>query len=100
MLQLFSHKDCQFYKVQFKTAEENRRKILQVISSSYGDSNLGSVLSVFFAIISVVHCHNVCRVIDKDTKLTSVFLQYQYFFLLEHRFVIIITDQSKHKAIG
>ena len=53
MLQLFSHKDCQFYKVQFKTAEENRRKILQVISSSYRDCNLGSVLSVFFALFQL-----------------------------------------------
>ena len=23
----------------------------------------------------VVHCHNVCRIHDKDTKLTSVFLK-------------------------
>ena len=78
MLQLFSHKDCQFYKVQFKTAEENKGgksyKLSVVVTET---PTLAQCFQYFFAIISV-----------------------SVFFLLEHRFVIIITDQSKHKAIG
>ena len=82
MLQLFSHKDCQFYKVQFKTAEENKGgksyKLSVVVTET---PTLAQCFQYFFAIISVVHCHNVFRVIDKDTKLTSVFLQISIFFI-------------------
>ena len=77
MLQLFSHRDCQFYKVQFKTAEENKGGKSYNLSVVVTETpTLAQCFQYFFAIISVVHCHNVCRVIDKDTEL----LQYQYFF--------------------